>query len=159
MSLTLLSKKQQRIQKKWQFPVLDILNQELEKQIPIALKKLFPSFPLADLEVEIKKQLEQLEGSGQLSPKLWEAIKPSIRKIEFELTRMRKKHEKISREEQGYSQNQITKLQNGLTPYKQPQERVFSFYYFLNLHGDELLNAIFREMNILDFSHKVLYYG
>ncbi len=159
VSLTLFEKKFQKIQKRFDFTIEEIINHDLEAKSRAMAEDFEKDQFVTDFANTMKKELERLTEEAEKKGKaIADSLKPSVRKIDFEVDKIKDKYLKKVEETQGISKNQVERLKNGITPRLKPQERVFNYFYFMNFHGLSLLPEIMKQVDIIDFSHQVLFY-
>ncbi|HEO65698.1 MAG TPA: bacillithiol biosynthesis BshC, partial [Spirochaetes bacterium] len=159
VSLTLFEKKFQKIQKGFDFTIEEIINRDLEAKSQAMTEDFEKDQFVTDFANTMKKELRHLTEEAEKKGKaIADSLKPSVRKIDFEIDKIKDKYLKKIEETQGISKNQIERLKNGITPRLKPQERVFNYFYFMNFHGPSLLSEIMKQVDITDFSHQVLFY-
>ncbi len=159
VSLTLFEKKFQKIQKRFHFSIEEIINHDLEAKSQAMVDDFEKDQFVMDFAHTMKRELERLTEEVEKKGKtIAETLKPSIRKIDFEVDKIKDKYLKKVEETLGISKNQVERLKNGIIPQLKPQERVFNYFYFMNFHGPSLLSEIMKQVDITDFSHQVLFY-
>ncbi|GMT48889.1 MAG: putative cysteine ligase BshC [bacterium] len=159
VSLTLFEKKFQKIQKRFHFSIEEIIDHDLEAKSQAMVDDFEKDQFVTDFADTMKKELERLTEEAEKKGKaVIDSLKPSIRKIDFEVDKIKDKYLKKVEETLGISKNQVERLKNGITPQLKPQERIFNYFYFMNFHGPSLLPEIMKQVDITDFTHQVLFY-
>ncbi|MDH4129450.1 MAG: bacillithiol biosynthesis cysteine-adding enzyme BshC, partial [Spirochaetota bacterium] len=159
VSVTLLEKKYQKILNKFNLTVNEILNSDIDDKYSSFFQEFESEQMINQTILNIEKEMSKLtldaKNKGQ---NLLESIKPSIRKIDFELHKIKDKYLKRLEENLGISKHQIEKLKNNLIPKLKQQERVFNIFYYNNFYGLNIISELMNNIDITKFAHQVLFY-
>ncbi len=94
---------------------------------------------------------------SSLAPTLEGPFRKTSDQVSRALERLEKKVAAAESEAAGFAPAKVERLARWVRPGGIPQERAFAFFPFLPLLGEDGLARVVRELDVLDFRHRVLW--
>ncbi len=161
LAVTLVDKKAQRLLKKYQLNVVDILNSNVDEITRKILKRDalaeimsdFDSFR-GQLEVDLNSLQDQI---SQSDPTVAEMLGRSAKKMLYQINKVESRFVTNHRSYQSSVGRHLDYLYSHLYPDGKLQERVINFNQFLSEEGPDLIQNLIGTVDPFCSSHQVIY--
>ncbi len=156
VSATILTPREIRIMEKYSLNAHDVLNNrtsisdhdETEKDTQYA----------DDFIEKVRAEIERFcINAENINREIKDGLNSSVRKMEFELEKMKEKYIKGCEKSRGVFRGHITRLMEAILPGNLLQERVFTPLYYINLYGNSFIEKLQSGFDTEKNEHHFIY--